>query len=206
MNTLLFCFLLTGFNYVMSEEPVDSQLEGSWLERISKLEVKVAIIENEIEMRDRLIKDILADQIAGMKAAMRQRVNSTVAFSSEAPDRSKYSTGDTIVFKNAVLNEGNVYDSSTGEFNAPENGLYQFSVHVCNSGGDNVAYAIVHDDALIASSVQFQHSGSSCSSVNALRVVDKGQKVYVKCTFPTVMEEDEWRSAMFMGILLHSFY
>jgi hypothetical protein len=56
----------------MSEEPVDSQLEGSWVERISKLEVKVAIIENEIEMRDRLIKDILADQIAGMKAAMRQ--------------------------------------------------------------------------------------------------------------------------------------
>jgi hypothetical protein len=61
-----------GFNSVMSEEPLNPQLEGRWLEKISKLEVKVDIIQNEIEMRDRLIKDILADQIAGMKAALRQ--------------------------------------------------------------------------------------------------------------------------------------
>jgi hypothetical protein len=56
----------------MSEEPLNPQLEGRWLEKISKLEVKVDIIQNEIEMRDRLIKDILVDQIAGMKAALRQ--------------------------------------------------------------------------------------------------------------------------------------
>jgi hypothetical protein len=131
--------------------------------------------------------------------------NSTVAFSSEAPNRTKYRTGDRFVFKNALLNEGNGYDPSTGEFTSPKSGLYQFSVHVCNSGGMDVAYAIVHDDAIIASSVQVQLSGSSCSSVNALRMVVKGQKVYVKCTYSTLMQEDEWRSATFMGILLQSF-
>lgn len=57
----------------------------------------------------------------------------TVAFSAEGIDigNATLLTNQTIVFTNLILNIGDAYDSSTGIFTAPINGLYMFSVQMC---------------------------------------------------------------------------
>jgi hypothetical protein len=107
------------------------------------------------------------------------------------------------VFGNVVLNKGNGYNDVNGRFTAPESGLYQFMVHVCNLSGKDVVTAIVHDRTVISNSVQYQPSGNSCSTVTALCMVEKGQDVFVKCTYPTWFKNDVHRRSTFSGVLLH---
>ncbi|XP_045206588.2 complement C1q tumor necrosis factor-related protein 2-like [Mercenaria mercenaria] len=232
---LFFIFLLF---FLLISEGTEYELkskEEQLLEKISSLEVKVGILENQAEMRSKVIKDVIAKEIAEIKTALEPlnekhrklsedvatlkaiKINKTVesthavetdndpviAFSAHNPTRSSLSIGQTFVFGSVALNEGNGYNSSSGEFTAPAGGLYQFSVHVCNGGGKHVASAIVHDDTYVAYSVQYQPSGSSCSSVNALLMMTPGQKVLVKCTYSTWFTEDQYRRATFMGVLIH---
>jgi hypothetical protein len=136
-------------------------------------------------------------------SAANSNENPIIAFSAHTNTKDSYSTGETFVFGNVVLNKGNGYNAVKGMFTAPASGLYQFMVHVCSSSGKNVATAIVHDRTVISNSVQYQPSGSSCSTVTALRMVEKGEGVFVKCTYPTWFKNDVHRRSTFSGVLLH---
>ncbi|XP_053398740.1 uncharacterized protein LOC128556887 [Mercenaria mercenaria] len=236
-QALLLFFVVTAFFVLIAEgtEYEHKSNEEQLLEKISSLEVKVGILENQDEMRSKVIKDVIAKEIAEIKTALEplnekhrklsedvanlkaEKFNKTVestravgngtgqiiAFSAYDPTSKTFSTGQTFVFRSVDFNEGNGYNSLSGEFTAPAGGLYQFSVHVCNGEGKHVASAIVHDGTYVAYSVQYQPSGSSCSSVNALLMMTPGQKVVAKCTHPTKLLEDQCRRATFMGILIH---
>lgn len=79
----------------------------------------------------------------------------TVAFSAEGIGNATLLTNQTIVFTNLILNIGDAYNSSTGIFTAPVNGLYMFSVQMCAQhrsrsqfrvfAGPKVIQSILHD-------------------------------------------------------------
>jgi hypothetical protein len=57
-----------------------------------------------------------------------------------------------------LINEGQGYDTKSGIFTAPTNGLYHFTAHVCNTHALVIHYAIVKDGEWIARSQQFEQA------------------------------------------------
>ncbi|XP_060560685.1 cerebellin-3-like [Ruditapes philippinarum] len=125
-----------------------------------------------------------------------------IAFNAYTRSGKNYGNSQTIVFPDVLLNEGGGYDKITGMFTAPVAGLYYFSVHICQAKAKYVVAAIVHGHTTIAVTSEYESIGASCSSVMAPVKMTLGERVYVKCTHPSVMLADaQYRWPSFTGVL-----
>jgi hypothetical protein len=140
----------------------------------------------------------------------------TVAFSAYNPFDKSLQTNEILILQSVLINEGQGYDTKSGIFTAPTNGLYHFTAHVCNTHALVIHYAIVKDGDWIARSQQFEqadensHKYAGCSSVSALTRMASGDQVWIMCTagygsaaFVQIHDDSRLRNS-FIGVLLHT--
>ncbi|KAL3853092.1 hypothetical protein ACJMK2_016670 [Sinanodonta woodiana] len=123
-----------------------------------------------------------------------------IAFTATLSIETTHVYGQTVIFDNVKLNEGNGYDSSTGRFRAPFRGFYFFSVTIVKSPSSEIHLLIMKDDVEIGR-VFSGNAPSDSGSVTVVSVMEKGQVTYVKekNTTPETMYGDNW--AHFTGLL-----
>ena len=82
--------------------------------------------------------------------------------------------------------------------------MYYFSVHVCNQDSKLVQYSIVHEGTRLTRSTQHDTNGVySCSSVSAVVLVSKAERVWVRCIYESTLHTDSERWNAFTGVLLY---
>ena len=85
--------------------------------------------------------------------------------------------GDTLIFKNTVLNEHGVYNSETGEYTVKVNGTYIFLSTLCFHGGKYANLQFVADDRVIGVFRIGDESWDLCTSSSAVAYLQKDSKV-----------------------------
>jgi hypothetical protein len=113
-------------------------------------------------------------------------------------------TNVKVVFDTVLMNAGKDYDKTSGIFSVSQEGLYFFSVHLCNYGNKAVEYKIVKDDEAIAVSKQYDLDNVfSCNSVSAIAMLKTGERVWVQTTASSHIYTDDYRWDSFLGVLLN---
>ena len=117
------------------------------------------------------------------------------------------SSGAILIFAKTQINENNVYNTATGKFTAPVDGVYVFHttlhMHIpkkylwieFNAGGHAVGGRFTVID--------YRHEDSSSGS--AIAKLEKGEEVFIKVTSATggiTFKDDAHRRSSFSGYLL----
>jgi hypothetical protein len=108
-----------------------------------------------------------------------------------------------VIFNQVELNIGNAYNGLHGNFLAPINGTYLFSIYACSQ----VAHVIVLDLMLNGSSVNHLLAGDqnyhACNSNTLITELKKGDDVYVSVGSGDYLKELEpYGYPYFSGVLL----
>lgn len=135
----------------------------------------------------------------------------TVAFSAEGIGNATLLTNQTIVFTNLILNIGDAYNSSTGIFTAPVNGLYMFSVQMCTQYRSRSQFRVFAGPKVIQSILDdSNHSiysrGVSNTAGNVAQSLTAGEEVWIQNAGSPYSElsrysNDCWNH--FGGVLIH---
>ncbi|XP_060560655.1 heavy metal-binding protein HIP-like [Ruditapes philippinarum] len=182
---------------------------------LSVMEHRKVEMKQEFAKQNQQIGQMLADytnfreELNDKTAQLENRVGNftktpKIAFNAYTRSGKNYDNGQTFVFPDVLLNEGGGYDKITGMFTAPVTGLFFFSVHICQEVSKYVVAAIVHGHTTVAVTSEYESIGASCSSVMAPVKMTAGERVYVKCPYPSVLRADSshrWPS--FTGVLLN---
>ncbi|KAH3733491.1 hypothetical protein DPMN_039919 [Dreissena polymorpha] len=113
----------------------------------------------------------------------------TVLFHTRSPSSSSYSSGQDVVFKTILFNEGGGYDPTTGRFTVSVAGVYLFSAQVCTSGGKNAQFDVILDNKALQSSVHMDGQCVSCTTIIAFARVTAGAKAWIRCSVPSNIAE-----------------
>ncbi|VDI29729.1 Hypothetical predicted protein [Mytilus galloprovincialis] len=108
---------------------------------------------------------------------------------------------DIVKFDDAKINIGGGYDSSTGIFTAPRNGIYIFSCTIVSSGGSDVQFQINKNDQFYTGgyAARTNYGGQTVYSIIELKT---GDQVYVKHRTGTVQKVSGNHHSTFSGYLL----
>ena len=99
-------------------------------------------------------------------------------------------SGNTVVFGQSRLNEGSVYNSGTGHFTAPVDGIYIFHSTLCTNSGNRCIYAtFMAGDEAVGKFVANDKDWDTCDSGTALVRLRQGTTVYLKVTHVCVGTE-----------------
>jgi len=95
-----------------------------------------------------------------------------------------YTTGERLVYKVVLLNEGGGYDNSTGYFTAPRSGTYLFTAQVCSGDGTLAVVNIMANNIPVGTVIHEDATGSwvDCGSGSGIAILSKGQRAWVQTT------------------------
>ena len=129
---------------------------------------------------------------------------SSYALSVYQPADTTLSAGEVVVFERKLLDEGGMYDTTTGKYNVPVSGLFYFTANLCSKAND---YGSVNFEAngIRFGSFNFgDKSYDTCSTGSAIAKLQKNTKVWLKAVNPFVATTDEanGRFNYFSGYLI----
>ena len=129
----------------------------------------------------------------------------TVVFNAHQPTTYSPLTGQPVVFSSVISNIGNGYSSYTGEFTAPVNGTYSFTVQLCVDTNHNANFGLVLDGTTVTNFHYNDHDGATTSSTTVSLFLKQGQKVWVTPTYScsSCLYQDSWCWNRFSGSLIH---
>ncbi|XP_061177032.1 complement C1q-like protein 3 [Saccostrea echinata] len=102
-----------------------------------------------------------------------------------------------VVFGAVTLNSGNAYDSTTGKFTAPDDGIYSFMWTILTKGGNYFNTKIVLNGNFIGYNYADGVSGSSnwaSGSSSAVIKMRKNDKVWISTYSEEKYAYSEWSS------------
>ena len=114
------------------------------------------------------------------------------------------SNGQTMVFSSVISNIGSAYNSTTGTFTAPINGMYSFTAQLCVSNPDG-RFGLVLDGNLVAGLYLYNYQDAATSSSTVPVFLKQGQKVWVRaygCSSCFSQDSTCWNR--FSGSLVHN--
>ncbi|XP_053408209.1 otolin-1-like [Mercenaria mercenaria] len=140
----------------------------------------------------------------------RQTVGGGIAFTAFLDHDGDYGAGQTITFNKIITNDGNGYNTHTGVFTCPEEGMYLFTFFVGERGEmDGVtqiwADLVINSNNVIdafAETRQFQEDAQGGNTV-VIRL-KLGDSVWVRSRFAGHhIEGDQTRTTSFTGLYLY---
>ncbi|KAL4222615.1 hypothetical protein ACF0H5_018656 [Mactra antiquata] len=173
---------------------IDNKLKELKQER-ETFKSDIAVYENQIKAEkeqagldktkmESELKELIGERFQNEMNSMRESLlTPNVLFKARYVKDVSPSTGETIIFTDIMINNGDGYDSNTGVFTAPVNGTYLFTIHLCLKGDKLLYYHIVHDNIV--------HTGGGfygdkthyfCHTADAVMYLSVGQKVWLECS------------------------
>ncbi|XP_053374223.1 collagen alpha-2(VIII) chain-like [Mercenaria mercenaria] len=128
----------------------------------------------------------------------------SVAFRSTNLTNLTPTSGETLVFTTAPLNDGNGYNISTGVFTAPIAGTYIFSLQLCVPAGKNTYYAIMVGTEEVKRGRFIDNDFHTCYSSDTFVVLKSNENVYVKSIYQSYLATNDYLWNTFSGILVHT--
>ncbi|WAR30371.1 CADN-like protein, partial [Mya arenaria] len=92
------------------------------------------------------------------------------------------STNEKIVYGTITTNKGGGYNSSSGVFVAPYEGLYLFTSQTCTYANNNAYTGIIKDGVVLQTSLIHAAGDVLCSSIQAAVELRVGERVWVQGT------------------------
>ena len=91
------------------------------------------------------------------------------------------SVPDPLVFDEIRINPGGHYDPTTGIYTVPQNGTYEFYVHLMNGPDTNDlwAFSLVVDDANVDYNLQYEYPDYISDATLEMLELSSGQQVSV---------------------------
>ena len=119
-------------------------------------------------------------------------------------DPSRY---DALKFSRVILNDNDVYDQNTGEFETPVDGTYAFTANVCVAGNKLLRMQFLADDTIIGSFITGNKNWNSCTSATAMSQLLKGQIVKLIVVYRSgsgniIYNNEEGYLSSFSGMLI----
>lgn len=109
-----------------------------------------------------------------------------------------------MIFTNTMYNYGGGYDNVSGTFTAPVDGTYLFTTNICSLDNNYICFAIVVENTLVSSSVGYSAGGSPCFSLEAIVLLQTGNKVWIQTTYSSNgVLQDNLRFNTFSGVFLN---
>ena len=115
--------------------------------------------------------------------------------------------GSTIVLTRTRLNEGDAYDTRTGQFTAPVDGIYIFHATLCIHSSSKYIHAafMAGGEVLLGRFASVDKDWDSCHSGSALARLQKGSQVFLRVTdvsSGSVLIDDSNHMNSFSGFLV----
>ncbi|CAC5413725.1 C1QL [Mytilus coruscus] len=126
-----------------------------------------------------VVLTICSGRVTGPPQNDRSGKHGTIAFSVGLTSTLHMSYSETIIYDKVFANFGDGYSVDTGEFTAPDTGVYVFHAHAYNSNKDRAMWIelIKNIDSLVSVSGFNSHSTAGNSVIVSLR---KGETVAVR--------------------------
>ena len=128
----------------------------------------------------------------------------TVVFNAKSVTQTSPTSGDTMVFSSVLSNIGGAYSASTGQFTAPVDGTYGFTIQFCLYK-KVVQFSLVLDGNDVAALEDYNDNHYSTASTTVPLLLNQGQKVWVRsrssCSPCLYQHSTCWNR--FSGILIH---
>ncbi|XP_041634969.1 complement C1q-like protein 2 [Cheilinus undulatus] len=137
------------------------------------LKAKIAALETKLQDSENQI------------AALKSKEGKKLAFSAEVGPRGAVGPFDsetTLVYQTVITNEGNAYNSSTGIFSAPYDGIYYFTIFHHAGGGPGTELFLYKNDQRVVQTQdhpavhETAHNGGNAVFLQ----LNQGDQVYVR--------------------------
>ncbi|BFZ19664.1 hypothetical protein BsWGS_22704 [Bradybaena similaris] len=127
-----------------------------------------------------------------------------VAFTAALTEETTINRGKGVIYTNAITNIGKGYDTTTGIFTAPLDGLYGFHIHLHTSWNSEAWLALFHNEENVVTAHGYNYQGSVSAGNFALLTLKAGDRVQVKAiiTRSGVSWEADNRGSTFSGYLI----
>jgi hypothetical protein len=115
-------------------------------------------------------------------------------------------TGNAVRFDNVISNVGNSFNIKTGEFTAPQSGIYFFSLNAVCGAYSYMHLAISRNGLPVFKSLCDDRSGSTQHQGGGATILQlgAGDKISVRMTFPYAAQSEVYGNGMtsFTGYLI----
>ncbi|WAR30267.1 CADN-like protein [Mya arenaria] len=125
-----------------------------------------------------------------------------VLFYADGPRNTNISINETIVYSSVTTNIGGGYNSTSGVFIAPHEGLFLFTSQTCIQAGNSIWVGIVKDGAMIQDSMLSSTKDDTCNSMQAAVQLRVEERVWIQGTWTSVLFENYYRRCSFSGMLI----
>ncbi|KAL4232522.1 hypothetical protein ACF0H5_007214 [Mactra antiquata] len=183
-----------------------------------KLDGVQKLVENKTDEQERKRQRELQDNVESLNKKvddmkkwvenntdeLERLVTPLIAFNAYGHAGGKYSSGQPVVFKNVLLNEGDCYDPATGYFTASVDAIYQFNAHICFKKGYDLKYVIrAGSNHVIRGETRAATDSTDvkCESFSVTVLVQKGQNVYVSTFSNPPYPDGDYRNS-FSGSII----
>ena len=104
----------------------------------------------------------------------------TVAFHAKSTNHQTLAKGERVLFPSVVLNEGNAFDSKTGIFTCPDNGVYGFFVSILSGNRNDFYWRIMQESRQLMQGYTGSASGYKSASQMVTTKCARGNRVWVE--------------------------
>jgi len=158
--------------------------------------------------RSQTLSDALQKHEVELQSLQENYKTPTVVFTVTGGTNSNIHDGQPIKFKTVVSNMGDGYDSGTGQFTAPYDGLYSFQSTLCSKYQISLFGQLMAAGTTIGSTYTYnKNADGTCSTISGMTTLSKGDMVWIRGTGSSsgamfVSGSYHWPS--FSGMLVHN--
>ncbi|TRY98935.1 hypothetical protein DNTS_016990 [Danionella cerebrum] len=183
-------------------------------EQLKNIEDRLRITEEtliELKRENEALRSLTKASSDKLESIERENKAKNIAFSaglfsSGSQHIGPFETDTTLVFQKVFTNIGNGYDSNTGIFKAPANGVYffRFYAHAQFHNHNQMAVSLYKDNEIQCSVFATDNNGNANGSNGVVLSLVKDDAVFIKLLKKSWVFDDPLGYTSFSGFLLFS--